>query len=54
MFSKHDFKLDIFVVLYRNYFKMHVSIVRSTVLVVDYSAVKVSILALSQYVVPNT
>ena len=46
MFIKHEFKLEMFVAVYCSYGKWCVSIVRSTVPLVDHSGVKVWILAL--------
>ena len=41
MFIKHEFKFEMFVVVYWSYSKWFVSFLRSTVPLVDYSVVKV-------------
>ena len=47
MFTKHQLKLEMFAALFWSNGKMYISIVRSTVPLVDHSVVKVGVLTLS-------
>ena len=53
MFIKHEFTLEMFVAVCWSYGKWYISIVRSTVPLVDHSVVKVLILALLYMAIPN-
>ena len=53
MFTKHEFKLEMFVAICRSNSKWCISIVRSTVPLADHSVVKVWILDLLDNSIPS-
>ena len=53
IFTKHEFKLEMFMAVCWNYVKWCISIVRRTVPLVDHAMVKVSILALPYKSTPS-